>query len=305
VPLVRAFVPGLYPRSESLVQATRDLDRGRTMPDAVAEQVARDLREFVRVQEDAGLDLLADGLLTWQDLFRPLVESSAGLSARPLVRFLDTNTFYRAVLVDAEPRLQRPLPAPELPSGRWLATLPSPFAFSRAADREVSAEALAANVLAPQVDAYAEAGCALVVLAEPFLPREPSGLPALVAALAELPRPVPLMLQLPFGDAAPLLPELAEAGLDGIGVDFYATRADAVPEQLEATLLAGVVDARNSVLEDASELATFAEELRDRVAGEVVLVPNGDLQFVPEPIAREKVLTLGRARTARPQEAVA
>jgi 5-methyltetrahydropteroyltriglutamate--homocysteine methyltransferase len=302
---LRAFIPGIYPRSEALVQATRDFDRSRTTVEAVEEQVAEDFRAFVSVQEDAGLDLLADGLLTWQDLFRPLVEASAGLRARPLVRFLDTNTFYRAVLVDAEPKLQRPLPAPELPSGRWLATLPSPYAFSRAANREVSAESLAANVLAPQIEAYAQAGCALIVLAEPFLTREASGLPALVAALAELPRPVPLMLQLPFGDAAPLLPELGDAGLAGIGVDFYGTRLDAVPEGLEITLLAGVVDARNSALEDATELATFAEELRARVEGEVVLVPNGDLQFVSEPIARAKVLTLGRARTASPKEAVA
>jgi 5-methyltetrahydropteroyltriglutamate--homocysteine methyltransferase len=301
----RAFVPGIYPRSDALVQATRDLDRGRTTREAVEDQVAKDFREFVNVQEEAGLDLLADGLLRWQDLFRPLVEASAGLTARPLVRFLDTNTFYRAVLVDAEPRLQRPLPAPELPSGRWLATLPSPYAFSRAANREVSAESLAANVLAPQIDAYAQSGCALIVLAEPFLTREASGLPALIAALAELPRPVPLMLYLPFGDAAPLLTELGDAGLAGIGVDFYGTRIDAVPEGLDVTLLAGVIDARNSALEDATELAAFAEKLQERIGGDVVLVPNGDLQFVSEPIARQKVLTLGRARTASPKEAVA
>lgn len=302
---MRAFVPGIYPRSEPLVQATRDLDRDRTTVQEVEQQVAKDFEELVRVQEEAGLDLLADGMLTWQDLFRPLVEATAGLTARPLVRFLDTNTFYRAVLVDSEPKLQRPLPAPSLPSGRWLATLPSPYAFSRAAEREVSAETLAANVLAPQIEAYADAGCALVVFAEPFLTREPSGLPALLAALAELPRPVPVALQLPFGDASPVLPELAEAGLAGIGVDFYATVADAVPEGLETTLLAGVLDARSSKPEDPSELAEFADSLAARVAGEVVLVPNGDLQFVSELVAREKVLALGRARTATSKEAVA
>jgi 5-methyltetrahydropteroyltriglutamate--homocysteine methyltransferase len=302
---MRAFIPGIYPRSEALVQATRDLDRGRTTADEVERQVGSDFQELLRVQEEAGLDLLADGMLTWQDLFRPLVDGSAGLSARPLVRFLDTNTFYRAVLVDGEPKLQRPMPAPDLPSGRWLATLPSPHSFSRAADREVPAEALAAQLLAPQIEAYADAGCALVVLSEPFLTREASGLAALVAALGELPRPVPIALHLPFGDAGPLLPELAEVGLDGIGVDFYATHAEAVPEGLEPTLLAGVVDARSSRVEDATELAEFGESLSSRVAGEVVLVPNGDLQFVSEAVAREKVLALGRARTASRKEAVA
>jgi 5-methyltetrahydropteroyltriglutamate--homocysteine methyltransferase len=302
---MRAFVPGIYPRSEALVQVTRDADRGRATADDVERQAEQDFAELLRVQEQAGLDLLADGMLTWQDLFRRLVEASAGLSARPLVRFLDTNTFYRAVLVDGEPKLQNPLPAPELPSGRWLATLPSPYSFSRASEREVSAEALAANVLSPQIESYAQAGCALVVLAEPFLTREPSGLPALLAALAELPRPVPLALHLPFGDASALLPELAEAGLAGIGVDFYATSFEAVPEGLETILLAGVIDARSSRVEDATELAEFADALAARVSGEVVLVPSGDLQFVSEPVAREKVLALGRARTATAKEAVA
>ena len=47
---LRAFAPGLYPRSEALVQATRDLDRGRTTQDAVDEQVERDLAELERAE---------------------------------------------------------------------------------------------------------------------------------------------------------------------------------------------------------------------------------------------------------------
>ena len=73
---MQAFIPGLYPRSEALVQATRDLDRGRTTPEAVDEQVERDLAELVSAQQDAGFDLLADGMLRWQDIFRPLVEAA-------------------------------------------------------------------------------------------------------------------------------------------------------------------------------------------------------------------------------------
>ena len=93
---LKAFAPGLYARSEALVQATRDLDRGRTTPEAVDEQVERDLAELVSVQQAAGLDLLADGMLRWQDVFRPLVEAADGLETGALTRFLDTNTFYRA-----------------------------------------------------------------------------------------------------------------------------------------------------------------------------------------------------------------
>src|SRR5919205_2930736 len=106
---MQAFAPGLYPRSEGLVQATRDLDRGRTTEEAVDEQIERDLAELVSVQQTAGLDLLADGMLRWQDHFRPLLEAADGLETGALTRFLDTNTFYRAPKATGTPRLGQPL----------------------------------------------------------------------------------------------------------------------------------------------------------------------------------------------------
>ena len=116
------------------MQATRDLDRGRTTQEAVDEQVERDLAELVSVQQDAGLDLLADGMLRWQDVFRPFVEAADGLETGALTRFLDTNTFYRAPsATTATPKLGGPIGdryiAP-LPGPR-LVTLPSPFALAQ------------------------------------------------------------------------------------------------------------------------------------------------------------------------------
>jgi 5-methyltetrahydropteroyltriglutamate--homocysteine methyltransferase len=291
----KAYAPGIYPRSEALVQATRDLDRGRTTQEAVDEQVERDLRELVSAQERAGLALLSDGLLGWQDLFRPLAERSHGLDARPLTRFLDTNTFFRAVLVGGEPRLAEAVPAPDLPAGKWLATLPAPAAFSHASGGEASAQALAANVLAPQIDAYAEAGCARVVLADPFLTQDGDAVEA-VAALAELPQDVPLVLQLPFGDAGAVLGKLADAPVEAIGVDFYATSLDGIPEGYPKEIMAGVVDSRSSALEDPAEIGRFVQSLAEKSPAGISLSPNGDLQFVPKTIAREKIGRLGRSQ---------
>jgi 5-methyltetrahydropteroyltriglutamate--homocysteine methyltransferase len=263
--------------------------------EAVEQQVERDLERLVAAQEEAGLDLLSDGLLRWQDLFRPLAESSEGLAARPLTRFLDTNTFYRAVLVDGQPRLREPVPSSSLPAGRWVATLPSPLAFARAADGAVSAATLAEHVLAPQVEAYVGAGCALVVLVNPFLARERRIEEELVA-LRGLPETVPYVLQLPFGDAGPLLEELADAPVQAVGIDFYATPLEATPEDYPKEIVAGVIDSRSSALEDPEEIARVVEDLRQRNPRRISLSVNGDLQFVPEPIARDKLARLGRAR---------
>ena len=296
---MQAFAPGIYPRSEQLVQATRDLDRGRTSEESVEEQVERDLAELVSVQQHAGLDLLADGMLRWQDPFRPVLEASDGLETGALTRFLDTNTFYRAPhATTATPKLATPLDqrhvAP-LPGPR-LVTLPSPFALSQGTG--VPAHTIAENVLKPLVEAL---DADLVVLAEPFFGREettsPSELEQALGALAGGPR---LALQLTFCDARePLEQGLADLPVDAIGIDFYGTHLSDVPKGFDKLVLAGVVDARSSTLEDPRELALFAERLRnEREVEQIALVPNGDLQFVSERIAREKLLRLGTAKTA-------
>src|SRR5919197_6282552 len=132
---LQAFAPGIYPRSEALVQATREVDR--------------DLAELVSAQQAAGVDLLADGMLRWQDHFRPLLEAADGLETGALTRFLDTNTFYRAPRATGEPRLSQPLDAryvAPLPGPR-LVTLPSPYALAHGT--EVSPKTMAESVLKP------------------------------------------------------------------------------------------------------------------------------------------------------------
>ena len=300
---LQAFAPGIYPRSEALVQATRDLDRGRTTEEAVDEQVARDLAELVSAQRSAGLDLLADGMLRWQDHFRPLLEAAGGLETGALTRFLDTNTFYRAPqAATAVPRLSAPLGeryiAP-LPGPR-LVTLPSPYALAKGTG-------LPPKVLAEGVLKAALAGveAELVVLAEPFFARDEEAsvteLEEPLQALAGGPR---LALWLTFGDARRALEQgAADLPVEALGIDFYATHATDVPDGFDKLLLAGVLDARSSQLEEPREIAAFAERLGRRGVERIALVPNGDLQYVSEPIAREKIARLGRARSALVEKA--
>jgi 5-methyltetrahydropteroyltriglutamate--homocysteine methyltransferase len=284
------------------VQATRDLDRGRTTQEAADQQVDRDLAELIGVQQAADVDLLADGMLRWQDLFRPLVEASAGLEPGPMTRFLDTNTFWFAPRqTGGTPRLEEPLTerfvAP-LPGPR-LVTLPSPWAFALSTD--LSPSEIAEGVLKPQIDAT---DAELVVLSEPFLAREAHpDLGTLAEALEVLAGGPDLAIQFTFGDAKVVL----EAGagdlpVQAVGVDFYATHASDIPDGFGKKLLAGVIDARSSALEDPEEIAGFVAQLP---VDDIALVPNGDLQFVSEQIARQKIQRLGTAKTAQAKEAVA
>lgn len=299
---LQAFVPGIYPRSEELVQATRDLDRGRTTQNAVDEQVERDRAAFVAGQQAEGVDLLADGMLGWQDHFRPLLDLAEGLETGALTRFLDTNSFYRAPkATTATPKLAAPLDgryvAP-LPGPR-LVTLPSPFALAKGT--EVTPKTMAEGVLRPAIEAL---DAELVVLAEPFLAHDgEASLADLAEALESLACGPKLAIWFTFGDARGLLEQgAADLPVEGIGIDFYATHLADVPEGFPKLLLAGVVDARNSLLEEPRELASFAQRLGER-AERIALVPNGDLQYVSERIAKEKLARLGKARTATTEAA--
>ncbi len=292
--MVKAFAPGIYPRSEALVQATRDLDRGRATAEDVERTRTADLEALLAAQRDAGFDLLSDGMLSWQDLFRPLVDASDGLEVGGLIRFLDTNTFFRAPHATSSPRLTAPLGDEAVAplDGPRLVTLPSPFAFGEAAG--VDPQEISSLVLAPAIDAL---DADLVVLSEPFLARRPAAdVAALGEALAGLPSRGTLVLQLTFGDASDVLERLADLPVDGVGVDFYLTPLDAVPEGFHKLVLAGVLDTRSSEVEEPATIAEFAMQLRGRTGGDVALVPNGDLQFVAEPIAKRKLEALGRAK---------
>jgi 5-methyltetrahydropteroyltriglutamate--homocysteine methyltransferase len=296
---IKAYAPGIYARSEELVQATRDLDRDRATAEAVEERREADMRSFLDAQREARLDYLSDGLLNWQDIFRPFGEAARGLAAGPLTRFLNTNTFFRAPAVTEEaPKLVEPLGEPcfstgELPRNRWVATLPSPHALAASAAGELAPRAVAEGVLGPQIRWLAQNGCAMVVLQETAHFGDRIDVYPLGDALDVLQSPLPVALQLPFGDSGDILGELLKLDIEAIGVDFYATDLEALPRPFPKSLLAGVVDARNSLLEEPEQLAKFGRQLLEELDGGLHLVPNGDLQFVPEKIAREKVLRLG------------
>lgn len=298
---IKAYAPGIYARSEELVQATRDADRNRATEEVVERQRDADVESFLEVQREAGLDYLSDGLLNWQDIFRPFNESARGLRPGPLTRAPNTNTFFRAPAVESErPRLEESLVEPycrmrDLPHGGWVATLPSPYTLAVWGAGDLQPEAVAEGVIGPQIRWLADNGCAMVVLQEVLPLDHGVDTRSLGEALHILESPLPLALQLPFKDAGGLLDDLMETGVEAIGIDFYSTDVAALSSPFPKTLLAGVIDAQNSLLEDPEAVAEFGRRLLEMTGGGLHLVPNGDLQFVPESIAREKVLRLGAA----------
>ena len=305
---VTAYQHGIYPRSEALVQATRDVERGRTTPQAVDAAFDEDRRAFQNVQREAGLDLVSDGMLRWQDLFRPLVEGSDGLEARVLVRWFDNNSFYRAPQVVGDPRLRK-LPGwveEDSMDGRGVGVLPSPYVFSRVAHGPLDPDGLmvtlARQVLAPAAAHLVTSGRVVIHLEEPWLAYhgiEDRSWEPFARALTEIrdaSGEASVVLHTYYGDAAPHADRLRKLPVDAVGIDFDETDLEELPTPWGTGLAAGVFDGRRSVTEAAGDVSQFVADVVERLQPTSLYVTSGsELELSGPQVAPAKVRALGRA----------
>ena len=310
--MLEAYLNGIFPRSEALIAATRGLDRGRVSEAEAQETLERDARELITLQVEAGFGYVSDGLLNWQDLFRPLVEAWEGLELGGLTRWFDNNTFYRQPVLSA-PLIPHAMgkeftQVESLPDSHiWQAVLPGPYTFLSLAENHhygSPREALHALTrgLGTVGRALQEEGFRLLHFQEPGLavnPPDVDGLADLKEAYGDLRvAGTETALHLFFGSAQSLLPDLLDFPVDLLGLDLYQEDLDQLKDlDFTKTLVCGCVDARNSHLEEPDEVAGLVARLRERLdPSGLVLAPNADLEFLPRSVARAKVKVLGAAK---------
>ena len=300
---VAAYQHGIFPRSEAVVAATRDLERGRATADNVVTAFVDDRAAYVRLQFESGLDFHSDGLLRWADLFRPLVEATDGLTADGLVRWFDNNSFYRAPHVDGPLAPTRP---PEVfadledVTEPRVATLPSPYLFAKAVHgaTDLSIE-LAESVLRPAAVTLRDRGCRVIHLEEPWIgfhgiqQSEWDSFEKAIGALTDG-LEVATVLHVYYGDASPHLDRLRRMPVTAVGVDLVETDVDALGDRWETGLLAGCINGRTTFLEDAGAASTLVLRAAEITGAPSVFVSsNSELELLPLEAAKAKVHLLG------------
>lgn len=307
--MISTYQHGIYPRSEALVKGTRDLDRRRTTPEAVDEQYDRDLKELIETQTEAGLDFFTDGLLRWQDLFRPIVEASPGLKPGALVRWFDNNTFYRQPEVVGDLTLDAGSldvldTAGNVPEPR-VASLPSPYLFSRVATGSSEPNRLmgelASGVLQPLARRLASDGYTIIHFQEPWLAFhgiEDADWEPFAESLGKATDGLEAttVLHTFYGDASPWADRLRDLPVDAIGFDFTYTDIDGLGTEWTKGILVGCLDGRSSLIESAEHVVEFVRRVADRLKPPAIYVSStSDLELLPQATASQKVLRLGEA----------
>jgi len=324
---------GDSPELQVLRRAIAAVDRGERTPADLAEAEAEMTRRAIEEQVGAGLELVTDGQVRWYDPVSHLAGKLSGVQIKGLLRFFDTNFYFRQPVLTAKPERKAPILLEEFTfASTALAAcagkakgaalkpvLTGPYTlakFSLAANSGMnSLEARAAayaQALAAEIRALAEAGAQLIQVDEPAIIKYPQDWQVFVQALQPLVQargdaagaghPVQLAMYVYFHDCAPLYEKLAGLPVDVLGIDFTynSELADVVAACGSPIPLGlGLVDGRNTKLEEPGAVARQVEKLTPKIAGgKAYLGTSCGLEYLPRDRAYAKLELLARIRAA-------
>lgn len=308
------------PKPARLRNAINKRDRG-DLSNEELEQVKNEVTiEAIAEQIDAGIDVITDGQLRWDDDQTYVARNFANVTIGALQRYLDTNTYYREPEVNGPIGFQKPTLAPDWKFAQEnsakpvKAIVPGPYTLAALSlDKHYnSREKLAiayAEALRPEIDALVSAGCKHVQVNDPVIVFNKDDYRFFHAALTKLLDGVTgaeTGVYTWFSDCAGILPQMLELPVDVIGLDFAWGRAnwDALKAvSFNKKLGLGVVDARNTRLETAGAVAEAIKRAGESVPPERLYVnPSCGLEYVPRETAFEKLKVL--AQGARQAEGV-
>ena len=316
---IQTTVVGSYPKPPregdefTLRKTLNSLDKGGTTPDDVRRAQEDLAREVIAEQEAAGIDIVTDGAVRWDDLVTPFARHMAGFEIGGLLRFFDNNVYYRRPVCTGPIDWRGPASVEAYTFARSVATapvkavIPGPVTFARLSVDEHYANhenfTLAiASVLSQEAFELAAAGAQHIQIDEPALLNAPEDIElarrALDLVAGDL-QGVETILATYFGDAKRLGPELFELPVDAFGLDLVAGPENrGLIEEFPPGkgLQAGVVDARNTRLEDLDALANAIGSLAEAVGEERLRVsPSCGLEFLPRDRAEAKLKRLSEA----------
>jgi 5-methyltetrahydropteroyltriglutamate--homocysteine methyltransferase len=312
------------PGGQELRRGLHRLDRGEIDAKAIESVVEQVTRAAIREMETAGIDVINDGQIRWDDLFSPFAKAWKGVSRGPLERFYDNNTYFRQPVIEGKIETDGRTLTHDLALALSIAKQPvkaavcGPLTFATLTAEDKAYGSLEertlaiADALAVEVKALGAAGATLVDVEDPALVALPQHIElAREAYLRIAAAGVDIAVQTFFFPADRILEFLASFPVAQVGLDVRS-RDTTVLRRLDVfkdkTVVLGVVDARNTRLETTAEVASLIQEALKLVPEDRLWVaPTTGLEYLPHDIASKKLAALvsgarealGRVEVAR------
>lgn len=316
---IETTVVGSYPKPPEEGQAFtvrkthHAIEKGNATPEDLKKAQDDLVTTVIKEQEAAGIDLVTDGHGRWDDILTPFARNITGFEIGGLLRWFDNNVYYRKPICTGPLEWGGPASVDTFKFAQSVATrpvkavIPGPVTFARLSIDEHYADhsnfVLAiARVLAQEALELEAAGATVIQIDEPALLDAPEDLElaknAIYLITNEL-KSAETILATYFGDAKRLGPELFDIRVSGYGFDLISG-----PENMqllkeipsEKRVQAGIVDARNTRLENEGDLVRDIETLSSIVGEKCLRVsPSAGLEFLPREKARAKLERLAAA----------
>jgi 5-methyltetrahydropteroyltriglutamate--homocysteine methyltransferase len=316
--MLKTTVVGNYPKitedksAPNLRTALNRFDQGKVSGEELERVYQETIRRVIREQEEAGVDLITDGQIRWDDPVTPFARNIEGLEIGGLIRFFDNNVYYRRPVVKSRLAFKDYSTVEEFTflkqnSTREVkAVIIGPFTFAKLAKDEHynDVDELTLNlaeILKKEAKKLEEAGAEFIQIDEPSLCFSPDKIDLANQAIKIITDGLKAktFLYLYFGSIKSLIPKLFDFPVDGIGIDIVS-RPENLNLILDASfdkeLILGCLDARNTKLEEEQKLLRLFERATDKISSDRIYIsPSCGLEFLPHEAALAKLKRMVQA----------
>ena len=308
-------VVGNYPKigpgtkAPSLRGAIGWFDQGRITLERLHQVEDEVTTEAIQEQVYAGIDLVTDGHIRWDDGQTYFANRIKGFTINGLIRYFDSNTYYRHPIAEGKVTWDGPISIKDYQfavahsPGPVKAVITGPYTLARLSQQGCYSDLRSlvldlAKVLNQEALALQEAGAPIIQFDEPAILKYKEDMPLLEQASEIVTSGLHTKTALCtyFRDASGLTPALYRLPFQVIGLDFaWGPRnfdlLDGFPEDKE--LAVGLLDARNTRLEPVDEIVAAVRNVSRHVPLErLQLSPSCGFDFLPRQNARQKLARL-------------
>jgi Methionine synthase II (cobalamin-independent) len=105
---ISSYIFGIFPKSDDLRKGMRDFSKGKISKEEFESLLKKEYNHLINLLNSCNLSYIYDGLLVWFDLLRPFTNYE-GIELGTLIRWFETNTFYRMPVIKSKIKLEKPV----------------------------------------------------------------------------------------------------------------------------------------------------------------------------------------------------
>ena len=318
--MIRTTVVGNYPKISSdknvpnLRNALNQFDQKKISKEKLEEVYKATIIRVLKEQEEAGIDIITDGQIRWDDLVTPFAKNIEGCEINGLLRFFDNNVYYRKPVIKSRMVFKDYTTLEDFKFAKANSTkklkvaLPGPLTWAKLSLDEYYNDLKTlvtdfSQILLKEAQRLDQEGVEYIQFDEPSLCNFPHAIGLVKESLKTITSGLKAksILFLYFGSIRNLTSGLFDMPVDIIGIDLVSK-----PENLDVILNAdvkkelilGCLDARNTKMEDEKEILQLIDKVSRKIPPDKIYIsPSCGLEFLPHENALKKIKLLSSIAT--------